>query len=65
MNSHAVLIYLAGFQINGISAYSAEMGFFELELFHLATSLDVTAQLSYRRFQVSLWKPRLELDVRR
>jgi hypothetical protein len=41
MNSHAVLIYLAGFQINGVSAYPAEMGFFELELFHLATSLDV------------------------
>src|SRR3954470_2795824 len=41
MNSHAVFIYLAGCQVNCISAYPAEMCLFELGLFHLATSLDV------------------------
>jgi len=41
MNSHALFIDLATFQVNCISAYPAEMRFFELELFHLATSLDV------------------------
>jgi hypothetical protein len=41
MNSHAVFIYLAGFQLNCISAYPAEMALLELELLHLATSLDM------------------------
>ena len=41
MNSHAVFIYLAGFQLNYISAYPAEMALLELELLHLATSLDM------------------------
>ena len=41
MNSHALFIDLATFQINCISAYPAEMGLSELGLFHLATSLDV------------------------
>ena len=41
MNSHALFIDLATFQVNCISAYPAEMRFVELGLIHLATSLDV------------------------